>query len=410
MKLLSLLLTGMALLVTAIPHAHSNEINRWNEVSLSSIRTARLVPPIASRALAMVHIAMFDAVNSIENRYDSYTGTRAVSRAYSSDLAAAAAARSVLTALLPLQKYAFEYAFKPTAERFKNHPRAADSIALGEQIAANLLHARSGDSAYMNSDIGYVAEPIPGRWIPTLPTYESPLLPLWGGVQPFALHKGSQFRPAAPPLLTSAEYQVAASEVLSLGSKNSTSRTADQTEIARFWADGSGTSTPPGHFNLMAKVIAQSHNLDLLQTAHLFAMLNIAMADAAIACWDAKYSYWFWRPVTAIRDSGVDPNWEPLLFTPYFPEYLSGHSTFSGAAQVVLSHVFGSDDISITLPSEGLPGVTRTYKKISDATTEAGRSRIYGGIHFEFSNTEGQRLGARIGQHVIDTVLKETGP
>ncbi len=408
MKALILMVTGIILLATTTQQARGNEINRWNDVTLSGIRTARLTPPLSSRALAMVHIAMFDAVNAIENKYSPYAPSRTAGQDYSAELAAAAAARHVLTEMLPLQKYAFEYAFKATADRLKNHPRAAESIQLGEETATNVLHVRGGDTAFMNSNIGYVAEPSPGRWVPTFPTFESPLLPLWGQVPTFALTSGSQFRPQAPPALNSAEYQTALNDVLTLGAKNSTVRTADQTEIARFWADGSGTNTPPGHFNILARTVAQSLQYDLVKTAHMLAVLNIAMADSAIACWDAKYAYWFWRPITAIRDSGIDSTWEPLIFTPYFPEYLSGHSTFSGAAQTVLSHLFGRDDIAFTIPSDGLPGVTRHYAKISDATAEAGRSRIYGGIHFEFSNQEGQRLGALIGQHVINTVLRET--
>lgn len=409
MKTILLILTGFVLLATAPQRAHGNEINRWNDITLSSIRTARLTPPLASRALAMVHIAMFDAVNSIDNRYNSYMITRAAGRDYAPELAAAAAARFVLTEILPLQKYAFEHAFKPTADRYKNHPRAAQSIQQGEETAKSILHVRRSDATFMNSNTGYIAEPIPGRWIPTFPTFESPLLPLWGEVSTFALTSGSQFRPQAPPALTSSEYQGALNDVLTLGAKNSSVRTADQTEIARFWADGAGTSTPPGHFNILARTLAQSLGYDLVKTAHLLAVLNIALADSAIACWDAKYAYWFWRPITAIRDSGINSTWEPLLFTPYFPEYLSGHSTFSGAAQFVLSQHFGRDDIAFSIPSDGLSGVTRRYTKISDATTEAGRSRIYGGIHFEFSNREGQRLGALIGQHVISNVLRERG-
>lgn len=387
--------------------ARANEVNRWNDVTMNAIRTGRMSPPFASRLLAMVHVAIFDSANGIHGKYNGYSRNYVSDAGLSEDLAIAAAARKILTEVVPLQRYAFENAFNATASRLKSHPKAAQSVAFGEEVAVVILGLRQYDASFMTDGRDYVAEPAPGRWVPTQPTYESPLTPKWGQMKPFALTAGHQFRPAPPPALDSADYRADLADVFAVGGKNSSARSGDQTEIARFWADGAGTNTPPGHMNVLARAIAQSRNFDLLTTARMLALLNIAMADSAIACWDAKFAYWFWRPITAIREHGLDGIWEPLLFTPYFPEYVSGHSTFSAAAFAILAYVFGGDEVAFSLPSDGLPGVTRNYVKISQATAEAGRSRIFGGIHFEFSNQGGQKLGAQVGKHVIATVLKE---
>ena len=217
------------------------------------------------------------------------------------------------------------------------------------------------------------------------------------------MNSPDEFRPTGPPALTSQAFADAYNELLALGSVTSSVRTADQTQIARFWADGAGTVTPAGHWNQIAEEVAQAAGNGVGETARLFAMLNIAMADAAIAAWDAKAFYSFWRPVTAIRAGDTDgndltapdPEWSSLLITPPFPEYISGHSTFSGAAATVLEAAFG-DQTSFSIGSPGLPGVTRTFTNFSAAAAEAGCSRIYGGIHYEFSNQDGLATGARL--------------
>ncbi len=408
MKISKIWFLCAALFLASSP-TNANEIYQWNDVTLDAIRTARLTPPFSSRALAMVHIAMFDAVNAIEKRYEPYLGMIPHSRGLSTELAAASAARTVLVNLMPLQKYAFERVLDSTKERLKAHPKTEESLKLGHEYAAAMLLLRHEDAPFMESAVNYVMEPAPGKWVPTLPTFESPLVPKWGQMQPFALQKGDQFRSSPPPALDSETYRKDLTETFSLGAKASAVRTPEQTEIAKFWADGSGTYTPPGHYNILARTLSaqRSAAADLLESAHMLALLNIALADAAIACWDVKFTYWFWRPVSAIRETLADgKDWEPLLFTPYFPEYVSGHSTFSGAAQAVLSSLFGTDEISFEISSDSLPGVTRKFSKISQATNEAGRSRIYGGIHFEFSNMEGQRLGQAVGNHVLKNVLK----
>jgi membrane-associated phospholipid phosphatase len=228
---------------------------------------------------------------------------------------------------------------------------------------------------------------------------------------------GSQFRPPPPPALTSTAYATAFNEVKSLGRVDSTTRTADQTQIAQFWKDAAGTAYAFGHWNKIAEGVSVDQGLDLVDNARLFALLNIATADALISCWDAKYTYNFWRPVTAIQfagDSSInpatqsDPTWTPLIVTPNFPSYTSAHSTVSAAAATVLTSLFGPD-YHFSAGSDGLPGVTRSFASFAAAAAEAGQSRIYGGIHFQFDNQGGLASGAALGQFVFQNFLVPVG-
>jgi membrane-associated phospholipid phosphatase len=240
------------------------------------------------------------------------------------------------------------------------------------------------------------------------------------------MRSGEQFRPPPPPALSSAGYVTSFQEVKALGAAASTTRTPEQTQIALFWADGDGTVTPPGHWNRIAQAVAVARGNSLAGNARLFALLNIALADAAVVAWDCKYKYDLWRPVTAIRcadltgnpDTAVDPDWTPLIKTPPFPSYTSGHSTFSSAAAAVLANFFGTDALPFATTSEDLPGVTRSFGRFSAAAEEAGMSRIYGGIHWSFDNsaglTSGRDLGDYVSRHFLlprtESVRQGTGP
>jgi membrane-associated phospholipid phosphatase len=233
----------------------------------------------------------------------------------------------------------------------------------------------------------------------------------------FGLADGAQFRPAGPPPLNSAQYAADLNLVKSLGAANSTNRTAEQTLIARFWSDFSYTVTPPGHWNQIAQNVATNNGLSVEQNARLFALLNIAMADAGIAVWDAKYIYNFWRPITAIQQADVDGNaetiadveWTPLLTTPSFPEYVSGHSAFSAAAATVLARFFGADNVPFTVGSDSVSGVMRSYASFAAAAEEIGMSRIYGGIHFLSADLDALNLGRKIGEYVESNFLLPLG-
>ena len=229
----------------------------------------------------------------------------------------------------------------------------------------------------------------PGVWVPTPPAFLPYLLPQWGFVMPFAMSSSSQFRPPGPPSLDSQRYAADYEEVKELGAAVGSTRTEDQTEIALFWADGAGTETPPGHWNSIAQIIAAAQGNTMEENARLFALLNIAMADAVICAWDAKYTFNFWRPVTAIAFAEPQLNWMSFIVTPPFPDYTSGHSTVSAAAATVLPLFYGTEDLPFTTGSDVLPGVFRSFSTCFDAAEEAAVSRIYGGIHFRSASEDG---------------------
>ncbi|WP_156804809.1 CARDB domain-containing protein [Synechococcus sp. PCC 6312] len=382
----------------------------WNAVLLDTIRRDQTPPPLAARNMAMVHAAIYDAVNAIEQDYAVYQVDVAAPTGASAAAAAAAAAHQVLVNLYPLQKTALDHQLAVSLAEIADGTAENDGVAVGQQVAAAILDWRRQDGH--DTVMAYTPTLEPGHWQPTPANYYGALYPQWPAVTPFVMTAGHQFRPAGPPELTSAEYITEFNQVKALGAKNSTVRTGEQTEIARFWADGTGTYTPPGHWNQITEQAAIDRGYSLAENARLFALLNIGLADAGIAAWDAKYTYDFWRPVTAIRQADedgnpstiADPTWTPLIVTPPFPEYVSGHSTFSGTAASILTSFFGQD-YSFTSTSVGLPGVSRNFTNFSAAAQEAGISRIYGGIHFQSANEDGLAMGYSIGDYVVGNFL-----
>jgi membrane-associated phospholipid phosphatase len=384
----------------------------WNERLLQAVRDDRTPPPRAARNLAMVHVAIYDAVNAVYRTHRPYlVDVRPVAEA-SPEAAASTAAHRVLVALYPRQQRKLDAAL---AAALATVPagRARDvGAGLGRYVADKVLDRREGDGS--DNAGTHVARTTAGVWRPTAPGFKPALLPEWGKVRPFGVRDVTRFRVPAPPPLGSAAYETAFREVRALGARDSAARTAEQTEIARFWADDAGTSTPPGHWNKIAQDVARARGTTLAESARLFALLNISLADAAIVCWWCKFTFAFWRPITAIResDAGGDPRapadrvWTPLLTTPPFPAYTSGHSTFSGAAAGVLADFFGTDRVRFETTSEGLPGVKRRFVSFSTAAEEAGQSRIYGGIHWQFDNVGGLANGRAVAEHVTTNYLR----
>lgn len=392
--------------------AFADVITDWNNVALNTIRQASTSPPVASRALAMMHAAMFDAVNATDLTYNAYHSYQTAISGSSAEAAAAQAARDVLAQIYPTHTSAFDAALAASLSPIADGASKTNGVSLGHATANDIIAWRANDNSSVV--VPYTPSTDPGKWRPTPPAFAPALLPNWPEVNCFAMDSGAQFRGSGPPPLNSAQYAAAYNETKSIGALNSTTRTAYQTQTALFWADGGGTATPPGHWNLIAQSVAQQQGTSLLQNARLFALLNISMADAAISCWDDKYAYSAWRPITAIQlaDPNTnpltlpDPTWKPLLTTPNFPEYMSGHSTFSGAAAETLADFFGTDNITFTTGSDGLPGVERTFTSFSEAANEAGRSRIYGGIHFEFSDAPAIASGNSIADWAFDNNLQ----
>ena len=387
---------------------------QWNEVMLDAIRATNMNPPRASRAMAIVHTAIYDAVNAIERTHEVYAVDVFASPLASVDAAVSAAAHATLSSLFPTQAGAFDSKLDESLAGIPDGLAEDLGVALGQDVATQLLTLRAGDG--WDAVVPYTPGTDPGDWQPTPPAGAPALLPNWPDVTPFAMSSGSQFSPDGIPALTSRQYAAAFNEVKSLGAAGSTTRTADQTNIALFWANGATTVTPPGHLNVLAATVSQQQELSLAENARLFAMLNVALADAAIMAWDAKFQTDFWRPVTGIRagdsDSNpntiADPTWTPLIATPPFPTYVSGHSAFSGAAAAVLKSFFGRDNFRFTLPSENPAVPDRSFTSFSQAAQESADSRLYGGIHWRFDNEDGLTAGQSLGNFVARNFFEES--
>ena len=382
-------------------------VTDWNNAALEAIRVNNTPPPIASRTLAILHASIYDAVNGIARTHEPYLVQSAVSGSASREAAASAAAHTALVNLLPASKSSFDTLHESIIAQVPTGPQKSAGLSWGESVAMQILVARANDGS--NATVAVPDGSGPGVWIPTPPAYAPYLLPQWGFVAPFAMSSSSQFRPPGPPSLDSVQYAEDYNEVKALGSAVGSMRTDEQTLIASFWADGAGTETPPGHWNSIAQNIAGPRGKSLEQNARLFALLNIAMADAAICAWDAKYTFHFWHPVTAINYAEPELDWMSFIVTPPFPDYVSGHSTFSGAAATVLELFYGTDDLPFAVGSDSFPGVYRSFATPLDAATEAALSRIYGGIHFRSASAAGFDAGISIGEWTANHYLRPVG-
>jgi hypothetical protein len=376
--------------------ANADVVTDWNNAALDAIRAGNTAPPIASRSLAILHASIYDAVNGIARTHEPYLVQSAVSSSASREAAASAAAHEALVNLFPARISTFDALHAAILAAIPNGPQKTAGIVWGEFVANQILAARANDG--WNASIPPPGGSGPGVWVPTPPAFLPYALPQWGFVMPFAMSSSSQFRPPGPPPLDSQQYADDYDEVKELGAAVGSTRTEEQSEIALFWADGAGTETPPGHWNSIAQIIADERANTLEQNARLFALLNIAMADAAICAWDAKYEFHFWRPVTAIAFAEPELNWMSFIVTPPFPDYVSGHSTFSAAAATVLPLFYGTEDLPFTTGSDFLPDVYRSFPTPMAAAGEAGDSRVYGGIHFRSASEDGLQAGISIGE------------
>ena len=387
--------------------ANADVVTDWNTAALNAIRGGSTAPPIASRRLAILHVSIYDAVNGIARTNEPFLVQSSAPSSASREAAASAAAHQALVNLFPAAASSFDALHAAILAAIPNGPQKTAGIVWGEFVANQILAARANDG----SD-ALVPPPDgsgPGVWVPTPPAFSPYLLPQWGFVVPFGMSSSSQFRPPGPPSLDSDQYAADYNEVKELGAALGSTRTAEQTQIALFWADGAGTATPPGHWNSIAQIIAAGQGNTLEENARLFALLNIAMADAAICAWDAKYAFHFWRPVTAINFAEPELNWASFIVTPPFPDYVSGHSTFSGAAATVLALFYGTEDLPFTTGSDFLPGVYRSFPTCLDAAEEAAVSRLYGGIHFRSANEDGLLAGISISEWTDTHYLQSKG-
>ena len=372
---------------------------QWNQAVLAAIRNDKPSIGFVTRDLAIVHTAIYDAVNVIDHT-SSVFHVQANAPADASPVAAAdAAGLFTASALFPTDIALFQATYQAALASVPAGSPQTDGLAVGRSVAEQTLISRVTDGA--NAVVNYTPGTAPGDWRPTLPAFAPAQTPQWPAVTPFALTSGSQFRPAPPPALTSAAYTAAFNEVKDFGRVNSTVRTPQQTEAAKFWEGKAGTAQVPGYWNEIAESAATSQGNTLDQNARLFAELNVALADAIIAHFDAKYTFNRWRPITAIQLAGqtgnpgtlADPTWLPLNNTPPNPSYVSGHGAASGAASAVLANFFGTDNVNFSLTSDDLMGVTHSFASFSAAATEAENSVVWGGIHFRFDVTTGDTIG-----------------
>ncbi len=399
-----------------VPIASADIIVDWAEVTLDAIRVNRTAPPLAARAMAMVGIAMYDSVNYVADTHDPYLDLSDVniSGGISKEAAAAAAAHRVLSSLYPDLVETFDAALDASLSTVADGSNEDNGVALGRAVADKMIALRADDGA--DAMVAYEPSGAPDGWQPTPPAFQAnPALPQWPYVKPICLEDVSALRRKGPPSLDSAEYTQSFNEVKALGAADSTVRTAEQTTIAFFWVDGPGTATPPGHWWQIARDIAAQQGNTFEQNARLFALIGMAVCDAGICSWDNKYYYDHWRPVTAIRaaaddgnpDTEPDPDWTSLIPTPPFPSYTSGHSTFSGSASKILALFYGTDEIEFSTTSDDVPGVTRSFARFSAAGDEAGRSRIYGGIHWEYDNQDALATGRELAVQIYNSFLQE---
>ena len=382
----------------------------WDAVGTQAFSAAALSPAEGHTIFAYVAIAVYDAVVAVEGGYEPFAVDVDAPRRASAEAAVAAAAHRVLVHHLPAQAATIlDPAYAASLATIPDGRAESDGIATGEDVAARLIVLRSGDG--FRAPVTYTPPnpPIPGVWVQTAPS--PPIAPYLGLMEPFALHSADQFRPDGPPALHSRQWAREYDEVAAIGSSTSTTRAAGQTLAARFWAE------PPvqqARGSFRAFVLDQE--LDVTEAARFMAMISVTYADALIACFDAKYHYQFWRPVTAIRagdtdgnpETVADPAWSPVLAgTPNHPEYPSAHSCITPAGGRVVARFLGTSHIDFTVPS--LTGLgDRRFQRVRDLEYEVSNARIWGGIHFRSAVEDGVEIARHVTREVLEDNFQRT--
>jgi hypothetical protein len=394
----------LAVLLTAPTAAASaNVITDWDERAVAFL-SPKMNPAAHERELAMMHVAIFDAVNSIEPRYKPYLVRLPAPAGTSVEAAVAAAASTVLAKLHPEAASEFQAALASSLAAIPDGEAKSNGVKLGEMAAAKCLEARANDGSSAPDD--YRPKAKPGVYVPTPLTAN----PQWPHVTPFAMTKPSQFRPKPPISLKSEEWAKDYNEIRDYGGKTSTKRSARQTEDGRFWLlVGAPTYHP------LARQIVIRKEMSLVDSARFMALISIAAEDAYIAVFDAKYKYEFWRPITAIRNGDIDDNpatereatWQPLDNTPMHPEYPCAHCITSAAVATIIETVLGTANVpELTLTSATAPGVTHRWTNVRAYTDEVSAARIWAGFHYRFSTVVGQDMGRKVAAYVVKNVMQ----
>ncbi len=394
------LLTGVAGPVSA------DVITDWNEKSVAAVTARTMLPPQAERIMAAVHVAMFDAVNSIDRRYVPYRTQLPAAKETSKEAAAAAAAAAVLRTMLPNAGDEMKVALTESLASVPAGSARDEGVRLGEAVAARITAERAQDGA--SAPDSYRPKAKAGVYVPTPITASS----MWPNVKPFAMTGATQFRPGPPIPITGQQWAADYNEIRTLGARASTVRTAHQTETARFWL-----FTGPQCYYPLARQIVAAKKMDLVESARFLALTAVSMADAFIAVFDAKYHYDFWRPVTAIRNGDMDENpaterdatWLPIDNTPMHPEYPCAHCISGAAMAAITEAVLGSADVpEVSLTSPTAPGVTRRWTNLWAYADEVAQARILAGFHYRFSTQVGQDMGRKIATHVARSIMQPT--
>ena len=385
------------------PPVRADVVTDWNARAETIAIEKQITPGYNARQMAILQVAVFEAVNAIERRYAPYRLTLTAERTLSKDAAAAAAAHAALVAFHPERQEALDAALAASLAAVPDGEAKVKGVALGKTAAAEMLALRAKDGA--DAPESYRPRTSPGVYVPTT----IPVFSQFPAVTPWAMTSGDQFRPAAPPALDSEVWTKDLNEIRELGARNSTVRTAEQTTIGRFWL-----MTGPRSYNPIVRQLAAAKEMDIVDCARLLALVAMAGSDAIIAVMDGKYAYNFWRPLTAIRNADITGNaatpreasWLPLGDTPMHPEYPCAHCITSSAVGAVLTHVLGPDVPQFSLTSTTAPGVTRTWKTVEDYNEEVASARIYAGFHYRFSTVVGRDMGRKIGTLVASTQLR----
>lgn len=385
--------------------AAADAVTDWNQIALKATEAAGMGPPVQARVMGIVHASVYDAVNALDRRHASYAVSVTAGAGASIESAAAAAAHGALVRLFPLQQAFFDASLTASLARIPDGPAKSDGMQMGRRVADELLALRKSDGA--DGKASYSFNRGPGLYQATPPMNALPVLPHWRTVRPFFLTSARQFPFAGPPGPASDAFAKDFTEVKTLGSKASAQRTNEQTAIAIHWA---GSEIPP--MNAVAREASAAARLSVADNARLFAYLNMAMADALIAVFEAKYAFDSWRPVTAIRNAASADNraiegdeaWEPMMVTPPHPEYPSAHCVAVGAAEAVLRQAFGDKvNAGYVYPPLGVP---RRWHSFSQISKEVEDARVWAGIHFRTAVEHATEVGRKIGEYAVKTHLQ----
>ena len=403
---ISVVMIAASIVVGASAQARANVITDWDEKALAVV--APMPPYNAQRLIGMVHLAMFDAVNSIERRYRPYLVELKAEPTTSKEAAAAAAAATILATLDPKTASDMKTALATYLASIPDGKDKLNGVELGEAVAVRIFGARINDGS--EEPDAYRPRTTPGVYVPTPITAGS----MWPNMKPFAMIKGSQFRPDPPIALNSNEWAADFNELKDYGGKTSTKRSAQQTEIARFWL-----MTGPRAYHPLVRELVTTKGMSVVDSARFMALVTVGINDALIAVFDAKYHYNFWRPITAIRNGDIDENpatdreatWQPIDNTPMHPEYPCAHCILSGSVAGVVKAVLGGEDIpEVAMTSTTAPGVTHRWTNLTAFTEEVANARIWAGFHYRFSTRVGTNMGHQIGEYVVKNVMQPTVP